>query len=205
MKSEQPGIYYLESSDLSLAKDSPLLEKLREKGFEVLLMVDHVDSFALEKLTEYEGKKFLNVAKSKLDLGDKKDESEATDALTDKFSEILSERVGSVRNSDRLSESPACLVTPEGGLPPHMAAMFRAQNLTMPEQKRILEINPEHPLIQNLRKIQLLNADSPDLKRFIELVYDQALLAEGSQLDNPRAIANRLSAVLEDLSGRALA
>jgi molecular chaperone HtpG len=205
MKTDQPGIYYLESSDLSLARNSPLLERLRHKGFEVLLMVDHVDSFVLEKLTEYQGKKFMNVAQAKLDLGETESKNEETDALTSRFTEVLSGQVGSVRNSDRLSESPACLVTPEGGLPPHMAAMFRAQNLTVPEQKRILELNPDHPLIQNLRKLQLVKADSPELSRFIELVYDQALLAEGSPLDNPRAVANRLSDVLKDLSARSLA
>jgi len=205
MKPEQPGIYYLEGSDLNLAKDSPLLEKLREKGFEVLFMVDHVDSFALEKLSEYQEKKFLNVAGAGLDFGEKSEPKEETDALTTRFSEVLAGRVGSVRNSERLSQSPACLVTPEGGLPPHMAAMFRAQNLTIPEQKRILEINPNHPLIQNLRKMQLLNADSVDLGRFVELVYDQALLAEGAPLDNPRAVADRLSDVLRDLSSARLA
>jgi molecular chaperone HtpG len=145
------------------------------------------------------------VTSADLDLGESDAEKpEPTDALTEKLQTVLGSKVQSVRNSSRLAESPACLVTPEGGLPPHMVAMFKAQNLTVPETKRILEINPDHPIIQNLRKMQLLNSDSPELARYMELLYDQALLAEGAELESPAQVARRIGSLLEDLSSRAI-
>lgn len=205
MNEGQKGIYYIEGTNLGLLRQSPHLERLVQSGHEVLLLTDNVDSFAIEKLTEYGGKPFINVTSADLDLGQSDAEKpEPTDALTEKIQAVLGSKIQSVRNSSRLAESPACLVTPEGGLPPHMAAMFKAQNLTVPETKRILEINPDHPIIQNLRKMQLLNSDSPELARYMELLFDQALLAEGGELESPAQLARRIGSVLEDLSSRAL-
>lgn len=205
MKEGQKGIYYIEGTSLALLRQSPHLEKLVKSGHEVLLLTDNVDSFALEKLTDYADKPFINVTSADLDLGESDAEKpEPTDALTEKLQTVLGSKVQSVRNSSRLAESPACLVTPEGGLPPHMVAMFKAQNLTVPETKRILEINPDHPIIQNLRKMQLLNSDSPELARYMELLYDQALLAEGAELESPAQVARRIGSLLEDLSSRAI-
>lgn len=205
MKEGQKGIYYIEGTSLALLRQSPHLEKLVKSGHEVLLLTDNVDSFALEKLTDYADKPFINVTSTDLDLGESDAEKpEPTDALTEKLQTVLGSKVQSVRNSSRLAESPACLVTPEGGLPPHMVAMFKAQNLTVPETKRILEINPDHPIIQNLRKMQLLNSDSPELARYMELLYDQALLAEGAELESPAQVARRIGSLLEDLSSRAI-
>lgn len=205
MKEGQKGIYYIEGTDLDLLRQSPHLEKLVKQGFECLFMTDNVDSFMLEKLNEYAEKPFINVAGAELDLGTEDSEKpEPSDSLTEKIQSVLGTKIQSARNSTRLSESPACLVTPDGGLPPHMAAMFKAQNLSVPETKRILEINPHHPLIQNLRKMQILNSESPELTRFIELIFDQALIAEGAEVESPALVARRIGAVLEDLSARAL-
>ncbi len=205
MKEGQKGIYYIEGTSLALLRQSPHLEKLVKSGHEVLLLTDNVDSFALEKLTEYADKPFMSVTSADLDLGESDAEKpEPTDALTEKFQAVLGSKIQSVRNSNRLAESPACLVTPEGGLPPHMAAMFKAQNLTVPDTKRILEINPDHPIVKNLRKMQVLNSDSPELARYMELLYDQALLAEGAELESPAQVARRIGSLLEDLSSRAI-
>lgn len=205
MKEGQKGIYYIEGTDLDLLRQSPHLERLIKQGFECLFMTDNVDSFALEKLTEYAEKPFINVTSAELDLGEEdREKPESTDSLTEKIQAVLGAKIQSARNSTRLAESPACLVTPDGGLPPHMAAMFRAQNLSVPETKRILEINPDHPLIQNLRKMQILNSESPELARFIELIFDQALIAEGAEVESPALVARRIGAMLEDLSSRAL-
>lgn len=199
MKEGQPGIYYVEGSQREVLERSPHLEQLKKRGYEILLMTDGVDPFALEHLREYQGKRLINAMNETLDLGDE-DKSEAeveqNEELTKKFKEILGDRVGDVRTSRRLDESPACLVTPEGGLPPHMEAMFRAQNLSVPRTKRILEINSEHPIIENLRKLLLVKPDSPQISEWTELIFDQALIAEGSQVSDPALLAKRLTALL---------
>src|SRR5690606_14233722 len=155
MKEGQPGIYYLEGASQAVLSRSPHLEQLKKRGFEVLLMTDGVDPFALEQLRDFDGQRMINAMKEELDLGDEKkaEDSDQNNDLTKRFKEVLGERVGDVRASKRLAESPACLVTPEGGLPPHMEAMFRAQNLSIPLTKRILEFNPEHPIVENLRRL----------------------------------------------------
>lgn len=198
MKAGQPGIYYLEGSSLDVLKKSPHLEQLRKKGFEVLLMTDGVDPFALEQLRDFDGHRLINAMKEELDLGDDKKEEDLSqnEELTKRFKEVLSDKVGDVRPSRRLDESPACLVTPEGGLPPHMEAMFKAQNLSIPLTKRILEINPDHPIIENLRRLLLVKADSPKIAEWMELIYDQALIAEGSQVADPALLAKRLTTLL---------
>jgi molecular chaperone HtpG len=189
----------VEGTQRDVLERSPHLEQLKKRGFEVLLMTDGVDPFALEHLPEYAGKRLINAMNESLDLGgDEKDEpdSEQNEALTNKFKEVLGDRVGDVRTSKRLDESPACLVTPEGGLPPHMEAMFRAQNLSVPRTKRILEINPQHPIIEDLRKLLLVKPDAPQIGEWTELLFDQALIAEGSQVSDPALLAKRLTALL---------
>lgn len=197
MKPEQAGIYYIEGADEKVLLESAHLERLRAGGIEVLLMSDSVDPFALEKLTSFHDKKLLNAAKADLELGELgKSDHESTDALTEAFQSALGERVSAVKNSQRLAESPACLVTPESGLAPHLEAMFRAQNLEIPRTRRVLEVNPDHPLIADLRKLQLVHPDAPELRDYMELVYDQALIAEGSQVEDPPALARRVQKLL---------
>lgn len=198
MKEGQPGIYYVEGTSIDVLRKSPHLEKLKKKGYEVLLMTDGVDPFALEQLRDFDGHRLINAMKEELDLGDEKPEEDQThnEELTKKFKEALGDRVGDVRLSRRLDESPACLVTPDGGLPPHMEAMFRAQNLSIPLTKRILEINPEHPVIENLRRLLLVKSDAPKVSEWMELIYDQALIAEGSQVSDPALLAKRLTELL---------
>lgn len=198
MKEGQPGIYYVEGPSIEVLKQSPHLEQLKKKGFEVLLMTDGVDPFALEQLRDFDGQRLINAMKEELDLGGEKKEEDQSqnEELTKRFKEVLGDRVGDVRPSRRLDESPACLVTAEGGLPPHMEAMFKAQNLSIPLTKRILEINPDHPIVENLRRLLLVKSDSPKITEWMELIYDQALIAEGSQVSDPALLAKRLTALL---------
>jgi molecular chaperone HtpG len=184
------------------------LEQLLKHEFEVLFLTDGVDPFALEQLDEFQGKRLINAMKDSLDLGDGVAESEVgklqTAALTSKWKTVLGDLVGDVRSSSRLAESPACLVTADGGLPPHMEAMFRAQNLSLPAVKRVLEINPNHPIIKNLEQLVEKSPDAPELSEWMELVYDQALIAEGSQVKDPARLSRRLTALLTAASSRAL-
>lgn len=209
MKSEQAGIYYVEGASHEVLKNSPHLERLKKNGLEVLFMTDGVDPFALETLTEFEGKRLINAASEGLDLNDDSDEkseevhaSEAS--LTQTLKKLLVDRVSDVRISSRLSESPACLVTAEGGLPPHLEAMFKAQNLSVPQSKRILEVNPSHPIVSNMRLLAAKTPDADELKEWGELLVDQALIAEGSQVSDPSKLAARLTKLLTAASGLAL-
>lgn len=211
MKEGQPGIYFVEGSSKEVLGQSPHLEQLRKREYEVLLMTDGVDPFTLEHLTEFEGKRLINAMRESLDLGEdaaakdeKNEESTEQAGFVAQLKELLGDKVGDVRRSNRLAESPACLVTPEGGLPPHMEAMFRAQNLSIPETKRILEINPDHPIVSNLERLSESSPDSPDVKEWTELLYDQALIAEGSQVSDPALLAKRLTKLLETASTQAL-
>lgn len=209
MKSEQAGIYYVEGASHEVLKNSPHLERLKKNGLEVLFMTDGVDPFALETLTEFDGKRLINAASEGLDLNDDSDEksqevhaSEAS--LTQTLKKLLVDRVADVRISSRLSESPACLVTAEGGLPPHLEAMFKAQNLSVPQSKRILEVNPSHPIVSNMRLLAAKTPDADELKEWGELLVDQALIAEGSQVSDPSRLAARLTKLLTAASGLAV-
>lgn len=206
MKEGQPGIYYMEGSSREVLERSPHLEQLRKKDYEVLLMVDGVDPFALEHLREFDGKRLISAMNDTLDLGDEEPPkpSEEQEALTAKFKAVLGDRVGDVRASRRLAESPACLVTPDGGLPPHMEAMFRAQNLSIPLTKRILEVNPDHVIVKNLQTLVDKNAEDPRLDEWMEILYDQALIAEGSQVKDPSLLATRLTSLLTKASTAAV-
>jgi len=206
MKPEQEGIYYVDGPSLEVLKQSPHLEQLKRRGFEVLFMTDGVDPFALETLTEFDGKRLINATREGLDLKAEdtetsSEEQAAQSSFTKKMAEMLGERVSDVRVSHRLAQSPACLVTPEGGLPPHLEAMFRAQNLSVPQTKRILEVNPAHPILVNLRKLAASKPDAAELREWGELLVDQALIAEGSQVDDPAKLAARLTSLLSAASG----
>ncbi len=200
MKEDQPGIYYVEGSSEDVLRSSPHLEQLTKRGYEVLFMTDGIDPFALENLREFDGKRLINATSESLDLGEdeeqKKEDKSQNEALTKKFKEVLGESVSDVRPSRRLAESPVCLVTPEGGLPPHMEAMFKAQNLSVPKTQRILEINPEHPIVESLRKLLLVSPDAAEISEWMWLLHDQALIAEGSPVADPGLLAKRLTRLL---------
>ncbi|MEY4513018.1 MAG: Chaperone protein HtpG [Pseudomonadota bacterium] len=205
MPAEQKAIYYLYGPSLRTVQSSPHLEQLKAHGYEVLYMVDTVDDWAVRALGEFEGKPLRSAMDEKLDLDDKKDDepkdeqkSALSDALLAHFRDVLKEQVNEVRISDRLTDSPSCLVIPDGGLTPYIERMLRAQQgADIPAQKRILEVNTKHPLIQTLAQLHERDAGSDEVREAIELVYDQALLSEGSPIDDPARVAKRLIRLLQ--------
>lgn len=198
MKDGQKAIYYLTADNLTNAKASPQLEVFKKKGIEVILMTNRVDEWAMNFLFEFDGTPLQNIAKGAVDLGDLTDDAEkaeaekATEAMkpvVDKLKGVLSSRAKDVRVSNRLVDSPALLVTAEGELSPQMVQMLKQMGQPVPETKPILEVNPTHPLIQKLE-------NSSDFDDLAQVIFDQALLAEGGQLDDPAGYLKRINALL---------
>jgi len=196
---DQQAIYYVTAPSKAVASQSPHLEQVRKKGYDVLLMTDPVDPFAISGLSEYAGKPVVSVASPDLKLGgddEKKSEekpSEQQTALIDRFGTVLKEQVSSVKASTRLHDSPACLIVPDGGLPPQIERLMRAQGRELPKSQRILELNLEHPLLKNLERLEQAAPGSEKVQEWMHLIHDQALLAEGTPLDDPAAFAKRLT------------
>ena len=186
---------------------SPHLEQLRKRGFEVLLLTDRIDPWLVDGLAEFEGKALVDVARSELDLpaaeaedADEKTESSEHTELVKKITAALEDRVDAVRVSQRLVDSPACVVAGENDLNPQLRRMLEASGQEIPESKPILEINTDHPLVSRL-------ANEADKGRFEDLsnvVMDHALLAEGSQLDNPAQYVQRMNKLLLDIDAGAV-
>ena len=197
----QDKIYYIVGETYETAKSSPHLEQLREKGLEVLLLHDRIDPWMVDHLTEYDGKTFQDVGRGKLALPESDGEitqdaaNDEHKSLLKKIRRVLKEQVETVNVSQRLVDSPACVVTSDQDLPPQLRRMLEASGQDLPETKPILEINVDHPLVTRL------SAQSDDT-RFSELskiVLDHALLAEGAQLDNPADYVRRMNQYLLDI------
>jgi molecular chaperone HtpG len=204
MKEAQPGIYFALGQSRKQIEASPHLEALKARGFEVLFMSDPVDHWATEALTEFDGTKLLNVASADLDLGAKVDgegktdaDIESTSTLRDRLRVMLQDELSEVRVSDRLVASPACLVMAAGGMAPHLERLVRATQpeLALPKQKRILEINPGHPVVKALIGMLETSPDAPELSDWLTLIYEQALVAEGSPVEDPAKFAGRINAL----------
>jgi len=202
MPEGQESIYYAIGALRNLLAGSPHLEMLKKKGFEVLYMVDGIDQWAVDGLKEYGGKTLVDALQGELDLSDDDDAEDKTEALaplTVRFQDVLKDEVSEVRLSKRLDESPACLVQAEGGIATHIERMLREQNQDMPEQKRILELNANHPLITAIN--ELSKGDKSDkVNEWAELIYDQALLAEGSPIKEPAKFAQRLTGLMQEVA-----
>lgn len=198
MKEGQKAIYYLTADNLAAAKNSPQLELFNKKGIEVILMTARVDEWAMNFLTEFDGTPLQNIAKGAVDLGDLTDDAEKEEArqaeeslkpVVEKLQSVLADRAKEVRVSSRLVDSPACLVVGDGELTPQMAQMLKAMGQPVPDVKPILEINPTHPLIERLEA-------SSDFDDLAQVVFDQALLADGGQLDDPAGYLKRINKLL---------
>lgn len=207
MPEGQTSIYYAVGASSAMLAASPHLEGLRKRGYEVLLMTDPVDQWAVAGLGEFEGKQLVSAMDEDLKFDAPKTDGEADekkpdhsnlDALIDRFKRVLSERISEVRVSDRLIDSPVCLVTPKGGLPSHIERLLRAtqSDTPMPETKRMMELNPDHPLIQRLATINQSAGADAKLDEWIELLFDQALLTEGSPVSDPARFAARMTGLL---------
>jgi molecular chaperone HtpG len=198
MKEGQEAIYYITADTLAAAKGSPQLEVFKKKGIEVLLLTDRVDEWMLSHLYEFDGKPLQSVAKGAFDLGKLQDEEEKKQAeaaaesfkpLLEKLQAALKDRAQDVRASTRLVDSPACLVVDEGAMSGHLARMLKQAGQAAPESKPILEINPAHALVKKLET----DAQFDDLAH---VIFDQAVLAEGGQLDDPATYVQRMTRLL---------
>jgi molecular chaperone HtpG len=214
MKPEQKAIYYAAGASRQLIESSPHLEGLRKRGYEVLFMTDPIDPFAISTLNEFEGKPIVNAMTENLELGDdaagegKTEEEKKAETSADAeragllahMKSVLSDKVSEVRASRRLTDSPTCLVIAEGGMAPHIEQMLRARKMDVPVNKRILEVNTSHPVVKNLDLAYQAAQGSEEVRSWIRTLYDQALIAEGSPLDDPADFARRLTALVQKAS-----
>lgn len=199
MKEGQDKIYYVTGDTFNAAKNSPHLEIFRKKGVEVLLLTDRVDEWMLSFFTEFDSKHMTSVAKGGLDLGNLSDEKEKKEHeeteknfkdLLDRMKAALEDKVKDVRVTFRLTDSPACLVSDENELSGNLLRMLKAAGQQAPDTKPILEINPEHPLLLKLK------SDDQNFNEWTQVLFDQALLAEGGQLNDPAAYVKRINQLL---------
>ena len=208
MQAGQDKIYYITGDSYAAVKNSPHLELFKKKGIEVLLMFDRVDEWMMSFLNEYSEKSLISVAKGALDLGElaDKEEKEKTEQaakdykdLLDKMKETLGDKVKEVRVSNRLTDSPSCLVVGEGDMAVSMQKILQQAGHNVPTLEPILEINVEHPLVKRLK-------DSMDEQRFADwtfILFDQAMLSEGGQLADPTSFVSRMNDLLLVLSDEA--
>jgi molecular chaperone HtpG len=208
MKPGQEAIYYVTAETYAAARNSPHLEVFRKKGVEVLLLHDRVDEWVVGHLTEFEGKPLQSVAKGRLELGGLEDEEEkkAQEHDAGEFKEFaervrnaLGERVKDVRVTRRLTESPACLVSDQHDLGANLQRILKSAGQKAPDWKPILEINPRHPLVQRM-KADIEGSRFDDMSH---ILFDQSLLAEGAQIEDPAAFVKRLNGLMLELSGKA--
>ena len=198
MQPEQDKIYFITGESFNAVKNSPHLELFKKKGIEVLLMSDRVDEWMMSFLNEYEGKKFVSVAKGEVDLGkleDKEEQKKAKEASKDyqdllkQMKEVLGEKVKEVRVSHRLTDSPSCLVVEEHDMAVSMQKLLKQAGHSIPDTQPILEINPEHMLVKRLKA----EANGEHFADWTHILFDQAMLSEGGQLEDPVTFVKRMN------------
>ena len=207
MKPGQDQIFYLTGENRALIENSPHLEAVRAKDYEILFMVDAVDELMLQHLHEFEGKKLKSVGKGELELGTEEEKKEAHKELDEKQAEFkplmeflqkhFEENVREVRLSSRLTTSPACLVVNEHEYSPMLERALNKSGASAPKQKRVMELNPKHPLIARMQQRQSATPDDPMLTSAADMVLGLALLAEGSELPDPVRFSRAASDLLD--------
>ncbi len=204
MKDGQNKIYYITADTFNAAKNSPHLEVFRKKDIEVLLLTDRVDEWVVGNLPLFDGRPLVSVAKGGLDLGkleneiDKKDQERDADtfkSLAEKIKASLGDRVKEVRVTNRLTDSPACLVVDVNDINANLARLLKASGQKAPVSQPILEINPRHPVVLRL------DAEEDKFDDLASVLFDQALLAEGGQLDDPASFVKRINQLMLEMSG----
>ncbi|TAL59597.1 MAG: molecular chaperone HtpG [Legionella sp.] len=197
MQKDQDKIYYITASSYNAAKNSPHLEIFKKKGIEVLLLSDKIDEWLVGYLSEFEGKKLQSISKGKIDLVDEtseqaKEQEKNLEPVIEHIKKVLEQRVKDVVITHRLTESPACIVADEQDMGLEMQRILQSAGQQVPLSKPIFEINPEHPLIKRLPDIQ----DDNQFELWVIMLFEQAVLAEGGQLDNPADFVNRVNKLL---------
>jgi molecular chaperone HtpG len=201
MKPEQEVIYYITADSFLAAKNSPHLEIFKKKKIEVLLLGDRVDEWLMSNLPEVSGKKFQSIAKGDLDLGKLEDESEKvakkdieekSKSLVEKIAKSLGDKIKEVKVTHRLTDSPACLVVGENDISGNLERILKAAGQNTPDIKPVLEINPEHALIKKLSA----ETDGKVFDEYSSVVFDQALISEGGQLEDPVGFVKRINELL---------
>jgi molecular chaperone HtpG len=207
----QPGqqrVYYVIAESLAAARGSPAIERLKERGLEVLLLAERIDEWVMGQLEPYEGKRFKDAARGDLELGGLESEAERAQhhaelkeskGLLKRIKDALGERITEVRVSERLRESPACLVLGEHDLSEHLRRILAAAGQTAPAARPLLEVNVAHPLVKYLEGV----TDAGQFAELAQLLYDQAALAEGTPLANPPEYVQRLNRLLVRLAAPA--
>ncbi len=185
MQPDQKEIYYITGDNINALINSPHLEKLKEKDYEVLLMTDPVDEWVVQSLTEYDGKPLRSAEKGELELEKKEDDQEAFNALFGFVKGKLESKVKEVKASTRLKDSVACLTGDAHDMSAYMEKILKASGQPMPEVKRVLELNMSHPLMDNIKTLFENDRDNPALNDYCEMLFDLAVIAEGGKLENP--------------------
>jgi molecular chaperone HtpG len=175
------------------------LEYFRKQGYDVLFMTDPIDEWVMQSLNQYQKKNFVSITKDGFEIAGAEETVKAAAekyaTLIDYLKKELEGNVSEVRFSARLTDSPCCLITEGSALAPHMERLFRAMNQAIPESKRILELNPDHPLIAALNDMAA-DAENPDLKKYANVLWDQALLSEGSPIKDTAAFVKNVTELM---------
>ena len=208
MRDDQKDIYYITGESRSIVEKSPLLEIFRDKGIEVLYMIDPIDEFIIPQIYNYNGKLLKSVAKGDLDLGElgKEEKKEKIKVeskfkkLSERIKNILSKDVKDVRVTTRLKDSPCCLVADENDMGANMEKIMKAMGQSLPESKPVFEINASHKIFINLNMLYEKDPKNKQLGEWTKLLYDQALIAEGRVIKDPVAYTKRINELLVTVS-----
>ena len=200
MPEDQKEIYYISGEKREAVEGSPALEYFKSKGYDVLFMIDPIDEWLMQSMFQYRKKNFKSITKGDFEV---EGSADALKAAQEKFAKLvdflkttLGDKVSEVRFSARLTESPCCLITEGNALSPHMERLFKAMHQEIPVSKRILELNPNHPLVEAFFAAYTKDDKQPELATYANVLYDQALLTEGSPLPDPAAFAKQVSELL---------
>ena len=205
MKEGQDKIYYLAADSYAAAANNPALEIFRKKGIEVVLMYDRIDEWLMSHLTEFDGKQLVSVTRGDLDLGDLEDEEskkaqeeadKAFESNVTRIKDVLSDKVKDVKVSHRLTDSPACIVTDNSDMSPQMIELMKQMGQEVPDVKPVFEVNMDHELVKHIDQVQ----DEDQYKQWVEVLLDQATLAERGTIEDPGSFVKRLNTLMMSLA-----